>query len=123
MKAIYKLDKYYGRMGDLTGIFVAEKEIVECMIEHEIIVQFGEVLGKHSDIHCSINDSDITMCSDDQAAIKVVEDLRLENGFNPLDYTSIGFDGTHLPGYEEDYEYTVGELCELIIKNKKSKYV
>lgn len=119
MKAIYKLDKYFGRMGDLTGIFIADKETVQCMIDNEITVYFGEVLGKHSEVYGSIKDADITMCSDDPNAIQVIKDLRLETGHNPLDYGYLQYDGSNLPGYDEDYEYTVGEICELIIKNKK----
>ena len=33
------------------------------MIEHEVSVHFGEVLGKHSDVRTTICDSDIEMIS------------------------------------------------------------
>lgn len=50
MKAIYKLNADYGRNGNLTGVFIAEKEHVAVLLENKIEVYFGEVLGKHSEI-------------------------------------------------------------------------
>ena len=45
-KAIYRLYMDF-RGGEITGMFLADKKYIEYMIEHEVSVHFGEVLGKH----------------------------------------------------------------------------
>lgn len=86
MKAVYKLHYDCGRMGELTGLFIAEKEAVDKLIESGEEVYFGEVLGKHSDISGPIEKKDITLISTEENVIKLIEEHDLENGFNPFDY-------------------------------------
>jgi len=88
-KAIFKLNVDCGRMGDLEGLFVAEKDHVEKLINDGIEVYFGEVLGKHSEICGAIEQKEITLVSDSVEAIQVIESLGLESGYNPFDYTAI----------------------------------
>lgn len=87
MKGIYKFEADCGRMGYLDGLFVADDKNILNLIGHEIY--FGEVLGKHSDISVKIDDENITLISDNQADVEVVERLRLETGYNPLIYDKI----------------------------------
>lgn len=87
-KAVYKLNLSCGRQGDLDGLFIAKKTYVEKLISDQIEVYFGEVLGKHSDIICTIEKSDITFVSDDPTVIKIIEEHNLENGFNPFEFPS-----------------------------------
>lgn len=116
-KGIYRLNIDFRRMGDLNGIFIADKEHVEVLIKHGIVVYFGEVLGKHSEIFCSLDESDITLVSDNPEAIKIIKELRLENGYNPFDYSALNFT---LDGYEDDYfdDMSVSDIVELIINGK-----
>lgn len=86
MKAVYKLHYDCGRMGELTGLFIAEKEDVEKLIESGEEVYFGEVLGKHSEICGPIEECDLTLISTEENVIKLIEEHGLENGFNPFDY-------------------------------------
>jgi hypothetical protein len=116
MKAIYRLNFDCGRNGSLQGIFVSEQDRIRTLIDHKIEVYFGEVLGKHSEVFGPMDEGELTMVSDNQEAIKVIEDLKLENGYNPFDYTVINFN------YEswklEDSEWTVGDLCDKLIELK-----
>jgi hypothetical protein len=50
MKAIYRMDIDCGRNGNLTGVFIADKDHVKILLEKKIEIYFGEVLGKHSEI-------------------------------------------------------------------------
>lgn len=87
MKAVYKLHFDCGRMGQLDGLFIAEKEKVKELIDSGREVYFGEVLGKHSEIMGPIEEpDDITLVSEDEEVIRVIEENNLENGFNPFDY-------------------------------------
>lgn len=85
-KAIFKMNFSAGRMGDLSGIFIAEKNHVEILVNRKIQVYFGEVLGKHSEIYGTIDENEIKIVSDSPADIEVFERLDLSNGYNPFDY-------------------------------------
>ena len=78
-KAIYRLYMDF-RGGEITGMFLADKKYIEYMIEHEVSVHFGEVLGKHSDVRTTICDSDIEMVSDEENVIDFFKKYKFENG-------------------------------------------
>lgn len=98
MKGIYKFDADFGRMGDLTGVFVATAQEIEDMIGKE--VYFGEVLGKHSDVYMTVEDDNFTLVTNDEKFIEMFEQYDLANGYNPFDYYE-GDDDED----EEDDEY------------------
>lgn len=86
-KAIYEFHWDCGRMGDLNGLFVAEKSAVEKLIGKEIY--FGEVLGKHSEIYGELEEGDLSVMSEDQDFISKLEEVfgaGTISGYNPLDY-------------------------------------
>lgn len=103
-KAIYKFHADCGRMGELEGVLISTKEKVEKLIESKIEVYFGEVLGKHSEIYGAIEKDDMTFVSDNEEAVRVVEEHNLTSGFNPFHYTSINFelDGENLDDMDVD---------------------
>jgi hypothetical protein len=78
-----------GRMGSLDGKFVldadGQAELVKLYGE---TVNFGEVLGKHSDIGVVLKPEHIELVTDDHAFLDMAAKLRisLDSGFNPLDY-------------------------------------
>lgn len=79
----YHLD--CGRMGYIEGMFVAAEEEIENNVG--LIVNFGEALGKHSEITTTFNWDDIEELTDDQDLIeKCVNANIVPNGYNPLDY-------------------------------------
>lgn len=86
MRALFKMNFDYGRSGSLEGLFIAEKEYVDFLVEKELEVHFGEVLGKHSDVCGRVAPEEITMVTMDVNVLDVIEQYRLENGYNPLEY-------------------------------------
>lgn len=84
MKGIYKFYADFGRMGDLSAVFVATAEDVEDIIGKE--VYFGEVLGKHSEVYTTMEEDHFTLVTNDEKFIEMFEECGLENGYNPFDY-------------------------------------
>ncbi|MEK5036252.1 hypothetical protein MKY96_32905 [Paenibacillus sp. FSL R7-0302] len=74
-----------GRAGSLDGMFVATEAEVNAAIGHN--VNFGEVLGKHSEIYGTIDEGDITEVQIDPASLEKVSAVlgRTWSGINPLD--------------------------------------
>lgn len=83
-QGIYKWHAFFGRMGDLDGIFVTSHAEIE-ELEGKI-VEFGEVLGKHSDIRYEIDMNDFTCVSTKKSEINFFLRLGLSNGWNPIEY-------------------------------------
>lgn len=79
---VYKFEWDCGRMGELSGIFVADSEDVKNAIGKR--VYFGEVLGKHSDIYGTIEEGEIFLLTEDPEAIKIFEQYAFATGYNPL---------------------------------------
>ena len=48
------------------------------MIENEVSVHFGEILGKHSDVRATICDDDIEMVSDEKNVIDFFKKYKFE---------------------------------------------
>lgn len=86
MKGLYKTHIDCGRMGTLYGLFIAEVEAVNKLIESKREIVFGEVLGKHSDIYGTIEPTDVTLLTTDEAFIAQAEALDIETGINPFNY-------------------------------------
>jgi hypothetical protein len=84
-KVLWKFYWDCGRMGSVDGVFVAtEKEIADAIGKR---VYFGEILGKHSEVHGTLNQKDLTRLTDDQDFIaKALEYGVASNGYNPLSY-------------------------------------
>ena len=121
-KGIYKLDVSVGRMGDLDGVFVATKEQVDTLINDEIIVYFGEVLGKHSEVYGGIEKHEIKFITNDKVVVDLFVDNDLSNGFDPFDYTTTGFDFEKWGLSNDDDEHSddsVREVVDMIIKTRK----
>ena len=86
----YRLVSFYqdwGRMGALEGLFVCDEEewkTLQLLIEHEIPIYFGEVLGKHSDCHDPIKASEISVRSENAEFCREFRRLKLDTGMNPV---------------------------------------
>lgn len=83
MLKLYKMEVDCGRSGELSGLFVSPSSPVGLYCE------FGEVLGKHSDVSGTIEESEITVVSEDQDKIEWLVDLLgySLSGYNPFDYS------------------------------------
>lgn len=87
MKVLAKFYFDCGRMGDLEGLFIADKEDIEAAIGKG--VYFGEVLGKHSEVYGTLDPGDINIVSEDQSVVGVLLGIFGSgsiSGFNPLSY-------------------------------------
>ncbi len=109
-EAVYKMSIAFGRMGDIDGVFVAKKSHVKILIDSEMQVYFGEVLGKHSEIYSKIEKKSIKMVSDNEDVVKVIKTNGLESGYNPFDYSVLN------PEREDFIDLTAGEICEILEK-------
>jgi len=124
-KAIFKFYTDYGRMGHLEGILISTQEKVDKLVESGIEVYFGEVLGKHSEIYGSIDKEDIKFVSDNEEAVRVVEENDLTSGLNPFHYTFVNFEleeaGLQGVDLEEDDldDMSVNEMIEILLDNEK----
>lgn len=74
------------RMGDVDGMFVVEKAHLEASYGKH--VEFGEILGKHSEICGPLDRDDITVVSEDQTFLRqLVAIMGCDlGGYNPLEY-------------------------------------
>jgi hypothetical protein len=98
MRTIYKFHVDCGRMGDLDGVFSADSEDVEKLLNREVF--FGEVLGKHSDISEVIDEENLTAITTNAEFIELFDKYELSNGFNPFDY--IEYDNDDIDEEDED---------------------
>lgn len=89
MKTLYKLDFDCGRHGSLEGLFIADSDDMNKIVEEKTIIYFGEVLGKHSEIFGPIEEGDYEEITNDEKVIAVVEFYKLETGFNPFHYHTV----------------------------------
>ena len=86
MKALYRLKFDCGRQGCLEGVFVADTEDVKFLVENQVSVYFGEVLGKHSEIYGPVEQKEIELITTEENVIEVVEKYGLSTGYNPFGY-------------------------------------
>ena len=85
------------RSGSVSGVFICTKQQIADAVGKD--VYFGEILGKHSEIYGTLEDTDIEILSDDPKVIEVLLGIFPDgeiSGYNPLSYVQ-EID-------EEDYE-------------------
>ena len=74
-------------MGEVTGLFVTTREFMRKRVGKH--VDFGEALGKHSQIDGELSEQDcVIVCEDQDFIAKLVKFIGSENisGYNPFDY-------------------------------------
>lgn len=89
-KKVYKWDGYWPRQGSLSGVFVAEEAAVKAAIGRN--VHLGEALGRHSDVHGTLEENEFVALSDDPVIISFIE-THGPFGRNPLNYVTVECDG------------------------------
>lgn len=77
MLRLYKFYKSFGRMGELEGLFVASDEEIKHLKGKAL--DFGEALGKHSEICFAFEKSQIKLVTEDQDFIEKFKEI-LPNG-------------------------------------------
>ena len=102
---LYKYHEDCGRAGDLYGVFIVDergKACLEALMESEREVDFGSVLGKHSEVSCHYTTGELvpeeTSQNDVATILRVLGNpinphgrpWSTLSGFNPLDYVGTG---------------------------------
>lgn len=82
MRKIYKFSIDFGRMGWLDSIFSAEEEDINQTIGKEI--DFGEALGKHSEVVFTLRKNHLEEITSNQEFIKTFDLLGCSTGRNPI---------------------------------------
>lgn len=105
MKKLYEFCWDCGRQGSLQGLFIAEAERVEAVIGKRI--EFGEVLGKHSDVSGILEASDLTVKSEHPEVLRILSECFQDgtiSGYNPLEYYEEENEGCarHLGAHAQD---------------------
>lgn len=87
-KAIFRLDVDFDRQGFLNGIFIERKDFVDYLLNNDIEIFFGEILGKHSEVTVSFfkGEGSIELVTDDINAVSIFEQYNMATGVNPFEY-------------------------------------
>lgn len=86
---LVKYKKDCGRMGYVDGLFVCTEEELKSL--YGTTIEFGEILGKHSEISVRFAEKDLIVLTEDQEFIYKLVTLIGKNsipGYNPLNYLS-----------------------------------
>lgn len=118
MKKLYKFYWYCGRQGELEGLFIADdSEVGNAMGK---LVDFGEALGKHSDIRGHLEEEDLKEIKVSEITLKEMEEVigQTISGYNPLNYirytcNKCGDSGRvdEMDWYEDKYGNKICEYC------------
>ena len=87
MKKLYKFEWDYGRQGNIDGLFISEEQEVRSIVGKYI--DFGEALGKHSQVDGEIEEDDIIEIKVSQSVIDEMRCIFKDGniiGYNPLEY-------------------------------------
>lgn len=88
-KGIYKLHIDCGRSGVVEGLFVTYTLYVEALLATKVVVYFGEILGKHSEVHGAIDPSELQLVTTEKKVVKMFEKYNLTIGHNPFEYETL----------------------------------
>lgn len=82
--ALWRFHWPMGRQGDVEGVFVATHGEIKAALG--LRVYFGDILGKHSDVHGMLEEQDLTMLTDDPTGVASFQRYVRSTGYNPLEY-------------------------------------
>ena len=117
-KYLWKFFWNCGRMGYLESLFVTTEQEVKEMIGKK--ANFGEVLGKHSEIYGDIEESDVEKVDLDSETIGKVSKILGDTwcGYNPLYY--IPYECSKCGSNYSINEFLIGEnMCRYCIENEE----
>ena len=85
-KKLYKFEWDYDH-GVVKGLFIEDESIVNDAIGKEVF--FGEVLGKHSEVYGTLEESDLEVLVSDKEEVEILGKYSfIPFGYNPLEYIS-----------------------------------
>ena len=116
---LWKFDICFGRAGDIAGLFIATEKEVDFLIDRNI--DFGEVLGKHSEVYHQFTKEDLKIIdvssSTVQELLKAVG-TRYINGSNPFEYLYAKVICTKCRNEEyEEVSYLLNNNCSVCGNN------
>lgn len=115
-KALYKMK--FDSWRTIEAVFIADKEYVEYLNTHDIVVDFGAADGEYTNVTGQVYAKFLT---DDEMVISIVEELGLECGENPL-YLDLGEDTSGLEETGIDWSCrTVKEYIDYKLHGKIPK--
>lgn len=84
---LYEFKANFGRMGSLSGRFFLDEETEAKLPElYGKSINFGEVLGKHSEVVFDLEPKHLKLVTDDQAFLDKASELgiSLAHGYDPI---------------------------------------
>jgi len=84
MEGIYRLIDDQGRGGEVEGIFTADSDDIERIMNTS--VYFGEILGKHSNVEVFLDDKTLQLVTDVPSVVRNFQKYNMETGYNPFNY-------------------------------------
>lgn len=109
MKVIVEFFWDCGRMGDLSGLFICNKEDLEKIYGKDIY--FGEVLGKHSEISGTADESDFVIKTEDQDFIQKFIEIMADGTYSMQSYSMQSDSSFTISGYNP-FDYIEEEELE-----------
>jgi len=82
MQGLYKFELDCDRQGFVEGLFIADDSEVEAAMGQKIYI--SDALGKHGDVKFVLTQEMVVLKSTNPEVIKVIDDLDLWSGENPL---------------------------------------
>lgn len=113
-ECLWKFCWDYGLEAKVEGIFKATKEEVENAIGKD--VNFGEILGKHSEVYGTIEDGEIKLVSDNPIVVMNA----IESGYNPLEYIQYYCEKCDYCYGKVEYDFKKDMCCYCAEKMEKS---
>jgi hypothetical protein len=116
---LWKFDICFGRAGNIAGLFIATEKEVDFLIGNNI--DFGEALGKHSEVHHQFTKEDLETLnvsnSTVQELLKAVG-TRYISGNSPFEYIYAKVICTKCRNEEyEDISYLINGNCAICGNN------
>lgn len=103
-KILVKMSADYGCMGSIEGVFVCTREDFDLAMKHNPNVNFGEVLGKHSEVCPDFKEIDFDILSEEQDKIEWFEDVIGSSGYNPFDVLEDNDWKNNFENFDDDEE-------------------
>ena len=83
MKTIYKFNLNYP-YSIIEGVFTAYPQVIDYLINSQMIINFGEIDGKHSEVIEAMKPYMFEKISDIPEVVNMFEKYNMETGVNPL---------------------------------------
>lgn len=112
MKALFKMSVDCNDNKYINGVFIADTEMVEKLIDSKTLIHFDDILGKNTEAVAYIDPGEIKFITSNDYIVQIIEENNLEKGFNPFDFKPYNVD---LSAFE-DKEVKLYDYIKTLIK-------